>query len=114
MRIVGSGSTHGASEMLDVLDRVLDRGIVIDAEMNVSLIGLNLAGVEARIVVASIETYLEYVDDITGIAPASWSRDDREESPREPPDPTPDVNNRVAPHLDGPEGPSDPDTWRPE
>lgn len=100
--------------MIDVLDRVLDRGIVIDAEVNVSLVGLNLVGVEARIVVSCIETYLEYMDDIASTAPASWSRDDREEPPRTPLGPTPDVSNRIAPLLDGPEGPSEPDIWRPE
>jgi gas vesicle structural protein len=46
--------------VIDVLDRVLDKGIVIDAWMRVSLIGINLITVEARIVVASIHTYLRH------------------------------------------------------
>jgi hypothetical protein len=50
----------GGSSLIDVLDRVLDKGIVIDAWVRVSLVGIDLLTVEARIVVASIETYLKY------------------------------------------------------
>ncbi len=46
--------------MIDVLDRVLDKGIVIDAWVRVSVVGIDLITVEARIVVASIDTYLKY------------------------------------------------------
>ena len=45
--------------MADVLDRVLDKGIVIDAWIRISLVGLDLITVEARAVVASIATYRE-------------------------------------------------------
>src|SRR6185436_10269976 len=65
--------------LIDVLDRVLDKGIVIDAYVRVSLVGIDLVSVEARIVVASVETYLRYADAIerTGIAsrPASTELD---------------------------------------
>ena len=56
--------------LIDVLDRVLDKGIVIDAYVRVSLVGIDLVSVEARIVVASVETYLKYAESIgiTGIA----------------------------------------------
>jgi hypothetical protein len=47
---------------IDILDRVLDKGIVIDAWMRVSLIGIELLSVETRVFVASIETYLTYSD----------------------------------------------------
>jgi hypothetical protein len=50
--------------LIDVLDRVLDKGIVIDAYVRVSLVGIDLVTVEARIVVASVETYLKYADAI--------------------------------------------------
>ena len=50
------------SSLIDVLDRVLDKGIVIDAWVRVSLVGIDLVTVEARIVVASIDTYLKYSD----------------------------------------------------
>lgn len=52
------------SSLVDVLDRVLDKGIVIDAYVRVSLVGIDLVSVEARIVVASVETYLRYADSI--------------------------------------------------
>jgi hypothetical protein len=51
-----------ASSVIDVLDRVLDKGIVIDAWLRVSLVGIDLVTVEARVVVASIETFLRYSD----------------------------------------------------
>lgn len=56
--------------MIDVLDRVLDKGIVIDAYVRVSLVGIDLVTVEARVVVASVDTYLRYSEAIgvTGIA----------------------------------------------
>lgn len=50
------------TNLVDVLDRVLDKGIVIDAYVRVSLVGIDLVSVEARVVVASVETYLEYAD----------------------------------------------------
>jgi len=50
----------GTSSLIDVLDRVLDKGIVIDAWVRLSLMGIDLITVEARIVVASIATYLQY------------------------------------------------------
>lgn len=58
------------SSLIDVLDRVLDKGIVIDAYVRVSLVGIDLVSVEARIVVASVETYLKYAEaiGITGFA----------------------------------------------
>src|SRR5438094_8072620 len=49
----------GGSSLIDVLDRVLDKGIVIDAWVRVSLVGVDLITVEARVVVASIATYLQ-------------------------------------------------------
>jgi hypothetical protein len=51
----------GAS-VIDVLDRVLDKGIVIDAWVRVSVVGIDLVTVEARVVVASIETFMKYSD----------------------------------------------------
>jgi len=52
----------GGASLVDVLDRVLDKGIVIDAWVRVSLVGIDLVTVEARVLVASIETYLKYSD----------------------------------------------------
>jgi gas vesicle structural protein len=58
----------GGTSLIDVLDRILDKGIVIDAWVRVSLVGIDLITVEARVVVASIDTYLRYAEalGITG------------------------------------------------
>ena len=45
---------------VEALERVLDKGVVIDAWVRVALIGIDLINVDARVVVASIETYLEH------------------------------------------------------
>ncbi|TMC05073.1 MAG: gas vesicle protein GvpA [Chloroflexi bacterium] len=50
---------------IDVLDRVLDKGIVIDGWARVSVAGIDLVGLEMKVVVASIETYLRYSDVIS-------------------------------------------------
>lgn len=71
----------GGSSLIDVLDRVLDKGIVIDAWVRVSLVGIDLLTVEARIVVASIDTYLKYSEAV-GQVP-TVSRPAIEAPPRE-------------------------------
>ena len=59
----------GGTSLIDVLDRVLDKGIVIDAWVRISLVGIDLITVEARVVVASIDTYLKYAEAV-GLTPA--------------------------------------------
>jgi hypothetical protein len=59
----------GNSSIIDILDRVLDKGIVIDASVRVSLVGIELVTVEARVVVASIATYLGYADTLADLRP---------------------------------------------
>lgn len=59
------------ASVIDVLDRVLDKGIVIDAWVRVSLAGIDLITVEARVVVASIATYLTYASAISQWEPVS-------------------------------------------
>jgi len=61
----------GGTSLIDVLDRVLDKGIVIDAWIRVSLVGIDLITVEARVVVASIDTYLKYSEAVSQVAPVS-------------------------------------------
>jgi len=63
--------TTGGSSLIDVLDRVLDKGIVIDAWVRVSLVGIDLITVEARVVVASIETYLKYSEAVGSMGSVS-------------------------------------------
>jgi hypothetical protein len=67
--------TPSGSSLIDVLDRVLDKGIVIDAWVRVSLVGIDLITVEARIVVASIDTYLKYSEAVGITAPMSRPRE---------------------------------------
>src|SRR5260221_145499 len=52
----------GGASLIDVLDRILDKSIVIDAWIPVSLVGIDLITVEARVVVASIDTYPRHAD----------------------------------------------------
>jgi gas vesicle structural protein len=56
-------STDGSS-LAEVVDRILDKGIVIDVWARVSLVGIELLAIEARVVVASVETYLKYAEAI--------------------------------------------------
>jgi len=65
----------GGTSLIDVLDRVLDKGIVIDAWVRVSLVGIDLITVEARVVVASIDTYLKYSEAVGITAPISRPRE---------------------------------------
>jgi hypothetical protein len=53
-----------SSSLGEVVDRILDKGIVIDAYARVSLVGIELLSIEARVVVASVETYLKYAQAI--------------------------------------------------
>lgn len=62
---------QGGTSLIDVLDRVLDKGIVIDAWVRVSLVGIDLITVEARVVVASIDTYLKYSEAVGAAAAAA-------------------------------------------
>jgi hypothetical protein len=59
------------SGLAEVLDRILDKGIVIDAWVRVSLLGLEILTVEARIVIAGVETYLKYAEAVGLTAPAA-------------------------------------------
>ena len=62
------------TNLADLLERILDKGIVIDAWVKVSLVGIELLSIEARVVIASVETYLKYAEAIgltaTAAAPA--------------------------------------------
>ncbi|WP_407312188.1 gas vesicle protein GvpJ [Desulfosporosinus sp. SB140] len=53
-----------SSSLAEVIDRILDKGIVIDAFVRISLVGIELITIEARIVIASVDTYLKYASAI--------------------------------------------------
>jgi len=61
----------GATSLIYILYRLLYKSIVIDAWVLFSLVGIDLITVEARIVVASIETYLKYSEAVGQITPVS-------------------------------------------
>lgn len=54
----------GSSSLVEVIDRILDKGIVIDAWVRVSLVGIELLAIEARAVIASVDTFLKYAEAI--------------------------------------------------
>lgn len=66
----GRGLPESAS-LLDVLDRVIDKGVVIDAYFRVALAGVDVISVDANVIVASLETYFAYSDPtaLTAIPP---------------------------------------------
>src|SRR5256712_13953459 len=68
---MGVERAAGNRSLIEVLDRVLDKGIVIDAWFRVSLVGIDLITVEARVVVASIDTYLKYSEAVGQVVTSS-------------------------------------------
>src|SRR5215208_474630 len=52
------------SGLADVIEIILDKGIVIDAYVRVSLIGIELITIDARIVIASVDTYLRFAEAV--------------------------------------------------
>jgi hypothetical protein len=53
-----------SSSLAEVIDRILDKGVVVDAYIRVALVGIELIAVEIRAVVASVETYLKYAEAV--------------------------------------------------
>ncbi|WP_163529014.1 gas vesicle structural protein GvpA [Halobacillus ihumii] len=53
-----------SSSLAEVIDRILDKGIVIDAYARVSLVGIEILTVEARVVIASVDTWLRYANAV--------------------------------------------------
>ncbi len=58
----GALSRPSASGLADVVDLILDKGLVVDAYVRVSLVGIELLTVDARVVVASVDTYLRFAE----------------------------------------------------
>src|SRR5213080_3645675 len=59
-----SRRSGGPSGLADVLDVLLDKGLVIDAFVRVSLVGIELVTIDARVVVASVDTYLRFAEAV--------------------------------------------------
>ena len=64
----GGGGGYAApprpSGLADVIDIILDKGLVIDAYVRVSLIGIEILTIDARIVIASVDTYLRFAEAV--------------------------------------------------
>jgi len=63
MQTTGGGGP-APSGLADVIDTILDKGLVIDAYVRVSLIGIELVTIDARIVIASVDTYLRFAEAV--------------------------------------------------
>ncbi|MET9422824.1 gas vesicle protein GvpJ [Streptomyces sp. NPDC006540] len=59
---VSRGGGGGSGTLYDVLDLILDRGLVIDVFVRVSLVGIEILKIDARVVVASVDTYLRFAE----------------------------------------------------
>jgi hypothetical protein len=57
--------------LAEVVDRILDKGIVVDAWARVSLVGIEILTIEARVVAASVDTFLHYAEEITKVEQAA-------------------------------------------
>ncbi|GIG92823.1 gas vesicle protein GvpJ [Plantactinospora endophytica] len=68
------GGGGGGSDLAEVVGMILDKGVVIDAHLAVSLVGIRLLTVDARVVVASVDTYLRFAE-ATNRLDLSASRD---------------------------------------
>ena len=53
-----------SSSLAEVIDRILDKGVVIDIWARVSLVGIELLTIDARIVIASVDTWLRYAEAV--------------------------------------------------
>jgi gas vesicle structural protein len=58
------GGQPSPSGLADVIDTILDKGLVIDAYVRVSLVGIELLTIDARIVIASVDTYLRFAEAV--------------------------------------------------
>jgi len=98
----------GPGSLAELLNVILDKGIVIDAWARVSIVGIEILTIEARVVVASVETYLRYAEaiGITALAappptqPAIDGRQNGRGSDQELPSPD-DIQGYLEDHPDG-------------
>jgi gas vesicle structural protein len=60
----GAGGGGSSSGLADVIDTILDKGLVIDAYARLSLVGIEILSIDARVVVASVDTYLRFAQAV--------------------------------------------------
>jgi hypothetical protein len=75
MTVLTQGSAGGRSSgsLYDVIELILDRGLIIDVFVRVSLLGIEVLTVDARIVVASVDTYLRFAEASNRLGTAASS-----------------------------------------
>src|SRR5260370_23947841 len=66
MTVMQSGGRRGPSPtgLADVIDTILNKGMVIDAYVRVSLVGIEVLTIDARVVIASVDTYLRFAEAV--------------------------------------------------
>ena len=79
------------SSLADVIDTILDKGLVIDIYVRVSLVGIELLTIDARIVIASVDTYLRFAEAVNRL-----DLTDREDAPKGLPELVGDVTQGAA------------------
>src|SRR5881227_203999 len=60
----GGGSRPSPTGLADVIETILDKGMVIDAYVRVSLVGIEVLTIDARVVIASVDTYLRFAEAV--------------------------------------------------
>ena len=60
-----------SSSLAEVIDRILDKGLVVDVWARVSAVGIEILTIEARVVAASVDTFLHYAEEITKVEQAA-------------------------------------------
>ena len=64
MTMQATGGGPSPSGLADVIDTILDKGLVIDAYVRVSVVGIELLTIDARVVIASVDTYLRFAEAV--------------------------------------------------
>jgi hypothetical protein len=67
--------TPSSSSLYDVVDLILDKGLVIDAYVRVSLVGIEILTIDLRVVVASVDTYLRFAEAVDRLVLEDKSKD---------------------------------------
>ncbi len=60
----GIAARPQSSGLADIIDTILDKGLVIDAYVRVALVGIELVTIDARVVIASVDTYLRFAEAV--------------------------------------------------
>lgn len=75
MTVQPAGGGSSGTNLADVIDTILDKGLVIDAFVRVSLVGIEVLTIDARIVVASVDTYLRFAEAVNRLDLSTTQKD---------------------------------------